>query len=225
MFHDRAEAGRQLGAALAGREWHDPLVLALPRGGVPVGAEVARCIGADLDVFVVCKIRVPQQAELGMGAVAEDGSVVVSQQIVDAVGVRRRAFDRARSEAAAEVERRVVRYRGARAAPVVTGRDVVVVDDGLATGVTAEAALGALAGRSPRRRVFAAPVGAPDTVRRLRAVADEVVCLDQPAAFGAVGAHYERFAATPDADVLELLGRWSASGERRPADDSHPDRG
>jgi putative phosphoribosyl transferase len=207
VFRDRADAGVRLGAVLAEREWRDPVVLALPRGAVPVGYEVARAIGAALDVFVVCKIGSPGQPELGMGAVAEDRSVVATERIIHALDVTEEEFDRAAATAAAEVERRVTRYRGGRPLPELTDRDVIVVDDGLATGVTAEAALLALRRAGTGRLVLAAPVGAHDTVRRLRAIADDVVCVADPRHFGAVGEFYRQFAATTDAEVLDLLAR------------------
>jgi putative phosphoribosyl transferase len=207
VFRDRADAGVRLGAVLAEREWRDPVVLALPRGAVPVGYEVARAIGAALDVFVVCKIGSPGQPELGMGAVAEDRSVVATERIIHALDVTEEEFDRAAATAAAEVERRVTRYRGGRPLPELTDRDVIVVDDGLATGVTAEAALLALRRAGTGRLVLAAPVGAHDSVRRLRAIADDVVCVADPRHFGAVGEFYRQFAATTDAEVLDLLAR------------------
>lgn len=212
MFHDRVEAGRRLGELLATREWHDPMVLALPRGAVPVGYEVARAIGASLDVYVVCKIGSPGQPELGMGAVAEDGSVVATERIIRALDVTDDEFERARATAAAEVARRVARYRGGQPLPDMAGRDVVLVDDGLATGVTAETALLALRRVGNHRLVLAAPVGARDTVVRLRPLADEVICVDAPRHFGAVGEFYRHFGATTDAEVLDLLAR--RAGER-----------
>lgn len=207
MFRDRVDAGRRLGALLADRDWRDPVVLALPRGAVPVGYEVARAIGAALDVFVVCKVGSPGQPELGMGAVAEDGSVVVTERIVRALAVTDDEFARAQRTAAAEVDRRVARYRGGRTLPDLSAHEVIVVDDGFATGVTAEAALLALRRAGTARLVLAAPVGAHDTVTRLRALADEVVCVSAPRHFGAVGEFYRRFAATTDTEVLDLLAR------------------
>ena len=196
-FRDRHDAGVRLADAVAALDLRAPLVLAMPRGGVPVAAPVAARLGAPLDVVVACKIGAPGHAELGIGAAAEDG-IVVWTGASDTEGMLR---------AQAEVDRRVARYRGGRPRPSTRGRDVVVVDDGLATGVSAEAALRWTRLDDPDRTVLAVPVGASDTVRRLTApgLADEVVCLLQPAGFGAVGAWYDDFSQTSDAEVDELL--------------------
>jgi predicted phosphoribosyltransferase len=209
VFRDRADAGKRLAAALTG-PWHDPLVLALPRGGVPVAAEVAAALGAPLDVFVARKIGAPGHEELGIGAIAE-GEVVVTTDTVRLLRVSdddlRRRVDAEREELA----RRVQRYRGERPLAEVRGRDVILVDDGLATGVTAEASLGALRARAPSRLVLAVPVGAPETVERLRVIADDVVCLEQPRRFQAVGQWYGDFEPTTDDEVLRHL-----TGSERP---------
>lgn len=210
MFRDRVDAGRRLGAQLADRSWRSPVVLAIPRGAVPVGAEVAHLLGASLDVFVVCKIGSPGQPELGMGAVAEDGTVLRTERVVRALRVTDEQFERGRLGAAAEVARRVERYRRGRTLPGFGDRDVVVVDDGLATGVTVETAVHALRPVVGGRLVVAAPVGAPDTTRRLAEVADDVVCVNEPRHFSAVGEFYRRFDQTSDAEVLELLDRTSS---------------
>jgi predicted phosphoribosyltransferase len=208
-FRDRAEAGRLLADELARHRLTDPIVLALPRGGVPVGYEVASRLGAPLAVFVARKIGAPGQPELGIGAIAEDNSAVVDRATARALSVSAAEFEELATREQAELERRVQRYRGGRPLPDITGRDVVLVDDGLATGVTAEAALRALRARAPRRLVLAAPVCAPETAERLKGVADEVVCLYAPPDFGAVGAWYDDFGQTSDAEVLDLLGRAS----------------
>jgi putative phosphoribosyl transferase len=176
-----------------------------------VALEVARELDAPLEVFVARKIGAPGQPELGIGAVAEGGGLVVDRSAVRALGLSSEAFDRLVDVELREVDRRVQRYRGTRQLPDLEGRDIVLVDDGLATGVTAEAALRSLRSRDPHRLVLAVPVCPPETAERMRQVADEVVCVDAPASFHAVGQFYERFDQTSDEDVLDLLARvWGA---------------
>ena len=177
-FRDRADAGRQLADQLPA-DLNEPLVLALPRGGVPVAKAVAARLGAPLEVLVARKIGAPGHQELGIGAIAEGGAVVGSDlvRVLGLSDARVRAAGRARARRA---RRRVDRYREGRPLPSVAGRDVVLVDDGLATGVTAEAALLAVRGRQPRRLVLAVPVCSPDTAHRLVPPADEVVCVRAP---------------------------------------------
>ncbi len=209
-LRDRTEAGVQLAARLAAEDLHDPLVLALPRGGVPVAFEVASRLRAPLEVFVARKLGAPSQPELGIGAIAEGGAMVVTRELVDALRISDERLEALRTREQAELERRVAHYRGDRALPAVRGRDVVLVDDGLATGVTAEAALRALRVLAPGRLLLAVPACAPETSERLRALA-EVVCLLEPEAFRAVGLHYEHFDQTTDETVLELLERARAA--------------
>ncbi len=205
-FRDRRDAGRQLGERLAGMDLVAPIVLALPRGGVPVAYEVARALDAPLDVFVARKLGAPAHPELGIGAIAEDGGRVVDARSVQVLGVTERQLDEVEALERQELARRVARYRGERSLPDMTGRDVVLVDDGLATGVTAQAALQALRARRPRRLILAVPVCAPDTATRLAAgSADAVVCLQQPEAFRAVGLWYDDFSQTTDREVEELV--------------------
>ena len=204
-FRDRVDAGRQLAERLpAGLE--APLVLALPRGGVPVAKEVADRLAAPLEVIVARKIGAPGHEELGIGAIAEGGSLVGSD-LVRALRLSADEFERLAERERGELARRVERYRGGQPLPAVRGRDVVLVDDGLATGVTAEAALLALRADDPRRLVLAGPVCSPDPARRLVPPADEVVCVLAPRDLVAVGVWYEDFTQTTDAEVLELLGR------------------
>jgi predicted phosphoribosyltransferase len=205
-FRDRRDAGLQLAARLQEQAPHDPVVLALPRGGVPVASEIAHTIGAPLDVLVVRKVGAPQHKEFGIGAVAEGGVTVRDEVAMRLVGVSAERFEQLAADERCELERRVLLYRGERALPDLTGRDVVLVDDGLATGVTAEAAIVAVQSLGARRVVIAAPVSAADTASRLAAKAD-VVCLVAPARFSAVGEWYDDFDQTTDSEVLDLLDR------------------
>lgn len=209
-FHDRADAGRRLAAVLAGAGLSDPVVLALPRGGVPVGFEIATALGAPLEVFVARKVGAPGHPELGIGAIAEGGDQVVGGAALRLLDLSPERFDALVAEERIELDRRVRHYRGDRALPELQGRDVVLVDDGLATGVTAEAALRALAPHRPRRLLLAVPVCAPDTAERLRGSV-EVVCLLRPPDFHAVGLWYEQFGQTSDDEVLDLLARAAAT--------------
>jgi putative phosphoribosyl transferase len=203
-FRDRADAGRRLAERLTGLGLTDPLVLALPRGGVPVAAPVAAALGGTVVPFVARKVTTPERPEYGIGAVAEGGAdVLVSEQAAD-LGLSRPDVERLAEAELAEVARRAERYRDGRPLPAVPGHEVVLVDDGLATGVTAEAALLTLRRQHPSRLVLAVPVGAPDTVARLGPLA-EVVCLETPAGFGAVGHWYRHFDQTSDEEVVAIL--------------------
>lgn len=204
-FLDRQQAGRALAQRLVALELQDPMVLALPRGGVPVAAEVAAATDAPLDVFVVRKIGLPGQPEFGVGAVAEGAEPLFDDAVLSRLGLARQDLADAVAREREELARRVARYRGSRPLPETTGRTVVLVDDGLATGVTARAALQALRRTEPARLVLAVPVCAPDAALALARDADHVVCVLQPDAFGAVGAWYDRFEQITDPQVLELL--------------------
>jgi putative phosphoribosyl transferase len=211
-FHDRADGGRQLAARLghyAARP--DVLVLGLPRGGVPVAFEVASALGAPLDVLLVRKLGVPGQPELAMGAIAEGGVGVLSHDLIAQLGI---PDDLVQEEVAVEqreLERRVQRYRGGRPGLAVRDRLAILVDDGLATGATMEAAIAAVRSQSPARIVVAAPVAARDTAARLGRLADEVVCLVTPEPFRAVGLWYDLFDQTTDEEVRDLLERAASS--------------
>ena len=206
VFTNRADAGRQLAgwlSAYAGRA--DVVVLALPRGGVPVAAEVAARLGAPLDVFLVRKLGVPGHPELAMGAIAEGGVMVVSQAILADLGIPRSALDQVAARERLELERRDVQYRGGRERPSVRDKVVILIDDGLATGATMEAAVMALREHHPARIVVASPVGARESCERLGRVADEVVCALIPASFMAVGQWYQDFGQTSDDEVKALV--------------------
>ena len=207
MFRDRRDAGRQLAERLRELRLEAPLVLALPRGGVPVGYEVATALDAPLVVHVARKVGAPRQPELAVGAVSEGLDRVVVTDAAARVGLRPDDLDALARAAQQEVDRRVERYRGGRPLPPLAGRHVVLVDDGLATGATAEAALRALRGKDPARLVLAVPVCAPTSVERLRAFADDVVCVLSPPGFGSVGSWYDDFDQTTDEEVLELVAR------------------
>jgi putative phosphoribosyl transferase len=209
-FRDRLEAGRRLAAALqqyAGRP--NLLVLALPRGGVPVGYEVARALHAPLDVMLVRKLGVPGHEELAMGAIASGGIRVISDDVVRALGIPDRAIATIAAHEEHELERREQVYRAGRAPPDVEGRTVILVDDGLATGSTMRAAVLALKAQDPERLVVAVPVAATETCEALRREVDEVVCALAPEPFFAVGNWYQDFSQISDDEVRELLHRAS----------------
>jgi predicted phosphoribosyltransferase len=207
-FRNRADAGRHLAEKLAAyAHGPDVLVLALPRGGVPVGFEVARAVGAPLDVFVVRKLGVPGYEELAMGAVATGGVRVLNDEIVRGLGISEHEIDAVVERELQEVARRERLYRGDRPPPDVAGRTVILVDDGLATGATMRAAVAALRQQRPARIVIAVSTASPDTSEALKAEADDVVCAMTPEPFFAVGHWYEDFTQTADEEVRELLAR------------------
>jgi predicted phosphoribosyltransferase len=207
-FRNRTDAGRQLAeklAAYANRP--DVLVLALPRGGAPVGFEVARELGAPLDVFLVRKLGVPGYEELAMGAVATGGVRVLNDEIVRGLGISEHEIDAAAARELQELARRQRLYRGDRPLPDIAGRTIILVDDGLATGATMRAAIAAVRQQQPARIVVAVPTASPDTCEALKAEADDVVCAMTPEPFLAVGHWYEDFTQTTDDEVRELLAR------------------
>jgi putative phosphoribosyl transferase len=207
-FRNRTDAGRQLAEKLAAYA-HRPgvLVLALPRGGVPVGFEVARELGAPRDVFLVRKLGVPGYEELAMGAVATGGVRVLNDEIVRGLGISEHEIDAAAARELQELARRQRLYRGDRPLPDVAGRTVILVDDGLATGATMRAAVQALRQQQPGRIVAAVPTASPDTCQVLKAEADDVICAITPEPFFAVGHWYDDFTQTTDDEVRELLAR------------------
>lgn len=206
-FADRTEAGRRLAAALEPYRADAPVVLALPRGGVPVAAEVARHLEAPLDILLVRKIGVPTQPELAMGAVVDGAEPVVvrNEDVIRLARVSAAEFDRAQEAEMREIERRRKRYLAGRRPLDVAGRTAVVVDDGIATGATVRAAIGGLKQRKAKKIVVATPVAPPDTVARLREEADDVVCLEEPANFGAIGFFYLDFRQLSDEQVVATL--------------------
>jgi putative phosphoribosyl transferase len=204
-FRNRRDAGRQLAALLRGSTYYDPVVLALPRGGVPVAYEVADALDAPLEVFVARKVGAPGHEEFGIGAIAEGSGEAVMSDSAAMVGVGPQLFERLAQREQVELDRRIRLYRGALPLPPLEGRDVILVDDGLATGVTAEASLRSIATQRPGRTILAIPVAAPDSVVRLRALADDVVAVLAPEGFTAVGTWYRDFSPTTDAEVIELL--------------------
>jgi len=207
-FRDRRDAGRLLAAKLgAYANRPDVLVLALPRGGVPVAAEVAQALGAPLDVFLVRKLGVPGHEELAMGAIASGGVRVLNQDIVRALNIPDRVIDAVAAKEADELARRERLYRGARPPLDVRGHTIILVDDGLATGATMHAAIEALRQQRPAHIVVAVPIASPETCEKLRAEADDVICAVTPEPFYAVGLWYEDFSQTTDEEVRELLAR------------------
>jgi putative phosphoribosyl transferase len=207
-FRDRSQAGRALAEALSWLDGRDDLlVLGLPRGGVPVAFEVARALDAPLDVFVVRKLGLPGHEELAMGAIASGGVRVLNEPLIRELGVRDDELERVTAAEAEELERRERAYRGDRAPIDVTGRTVVLVDDGLATGATMRAAALAVREEGAASVVVAVPVASAQTCDEFREVVDHVVCALTPEPFYAVGLWYEDFSPTSDEEVRELLGR------------------
>ncbi|WP_372672815.1 phosphoribosyltransferase [Amycolatopsis kentuckyensis] len=206
VFADREDGGRRLAVELLRRHWGRPLVLGLARGGVPVAAVVARRLGAELDVAVARKIGAPGRREFGVGAVTPDGPAIYDEAILRGLKLTAARLARAEHRERAEARRRLERYRSGRPAARLDGRDVILVDDGLATGVTATAALRDVRAAHPRTVVFAAPVGAPGAAAGLLREADDVVCVTEPPDFRAVGQWYADFRQTSDEDVLRHLG-------------------
>ncbi|WP_206952245.1 phosphoribosyltransferase [Trinickia acidisoli] len=211
LFRDRMEAGRMLAERLRGEAGKRTLVLALPRGGVPVAFEVARVLGAELDVLPVRKIGVPGQRELAMGAIASGGALHIERDTMHAAQVSQAQFDTVLAQERVELARRETLYRGNRPPAQVEDRTVLVVDDGLATGATVKAAVLALHALHPARIVAAAPVAPAGIETGFTDIVNAFVCVAQPALFFSVGQHYDDFSETTDDDVRELLRRaWSS---------------
>jgi putative phosphoribosyl transferase len=216
MFQDRSDAGRQLAQALRRLSPIDPVVLALPRGGVPVAVEVARALDAPLDLLFVRKIGAAYQPELALAAVAEGGGISVNDEMVDPGDTTTCAYiDREAQRQLQEIARRRQLYLGGRPPVPVAGRTAIVVDDGIATGATVRAALELLRQKRPARIVLAVPVAPRRSLSEMRAFADEIVCLETPAVFEAVGRHYRHFGQVEDEEVVALLAATSP-GSRSP---------
>lgn len=205
MFEDRRDAGRQLGRHLTRFATLQPVVVAMPRGGVPVAAEIADHLAATLDIIVVRKIGCPWQPELGIGAIAEGGVRVLNDALVQELVIRLDELEAATARELEELERRVRRYRGDREPVPVDDRLVILVDDGLATGYTARAAIEAIRRGGGRRVILAVPVAPQASVSAMRDVADEVVVVDTPSPFIGVGAFYRDFSQTSDDEVVAIL--------------------
>ncbi len=220
-FKDRVDAGRKLAKALAGYRNQQPVILALPRGGVPVAAEVAAAFAAPLDLILVRKIGVPFQPELAMGAVVDGGAPVIvrNDDVIRAAGIDEAEFKAICDNELAEIERRRQRYLGSRERVDVGGRTTIVIDDGVATGATTRAALRATRMRNPKKLVLAVPVAPMDSLAALRSDADDVVCLEDHEFFGAIGFYYADFAQIADEEVIKLLKRFPA---QKPAEAKQP---
>jgi predicted phosphoribosyltransferase len=212
-FDDRTDAGRRLAAALASYRKDHPLILALPRGGVPVAAEVARALDAPLELLIVRKIGVPDQRELAMGAVVDANPPIVvrNEDVIASAGIEDWQFDRVRDEEIAEIGRRRRAYLGNRPHLHLAGRTVIVVDDGIATGATMRAALRGVRTLKPKRVVLAVPVAAPSSLEDLGGDADDIVCLEPQEMLGAIGYYYADFAQVRDDEVIAAL---KASSDR-----------
>lgn len=206
-FEDRRDAGRRLAAKLAGYRDARPTVFALPRGGVPVGFEISRALGAPLDVIVARKLGAPDQPEFGIGAVAPGGVRVLNRAVVRQLEIPDHYLDSITRRETAEVERRLRHFRGDRPEAPIAGHTAILVDDGLATGVTARAAVEALRRRRPRRLVLAVPVCAAPSAIQFQGKVDDLVCLKTPPDLGAIGFWYRDFDQTPDEEVIALLER------------------
>jgi predicted phosphoribosyltransferase len=205
VFRDRTDAGRRLAARLVHLKAERPVVLALPRGGVPVAAEVARALDAPLDVILVRKLGVPAQPELAMGALGEGGVRVLNRDVLDRAPVSPERLAEVETREMSELARRAAAFRGERAMTSLTGRTVIIVDDGIATGSTARAALRVARAHGARRVVLAVPVAPAGTTETFNNDADEVIVVEEPRSMWAIGTQYENFHQTTDAEVVALL--------------------
>jgi len=205
LFRDRVDAAKRLVSALAGLAGKDAIVLAIPRGGVVVGFEVAKALNVPLDVIIPRKIGAPSNPELAIGAVTEDGTVILNEELVNYLGVTERYIKEESGRQRLEIHRRLKLYRGDVPYPSLRNLDVIIVDDGIATGSTMKAALASVRKRGAKTIVVAIPVGPPSTIEELKKLAEHVVCLNTPESFYAIGQFYEDFAQTADEEVISLL--------------------
>lgn len=221
-FANRREAGRMLAAALTGFIGSGSLVLALPRGGVPVAFEVATALDAELDVLVVRKIGAPGHKELGIGAIVDGDApeLVIDQQLAEMVGATQEYIQMEIREQLVEIARRKLAYRGDRPDPAITGRTIILIDDGIATGGTMKAALKSLRRKHPARLVMAIPVASQDRLAEFSGLCDQIICLERPADFYAVGQFYADFTQTQDDEVIRLLNDVRTRHEARGAGSS-----
>lgn len=215
-FLDRSDAGRRLAERLGHLRDRNPVVLALPRGGVPVGHEIAKALGAPLDIVLVRKIGVPWQRELACGAVTDgdDPEILIDRNLVEELAIAPEYIEQETARQIAELERRRRLYHAGRAALDISGRTAIVVDDGIATGATMRLALRATRRRKPSHLVLAAPVAAPETLAALRPEADEIVCIETPPGLGAIGFFYRDFHQVSDAEVTKILARAGQRSKR-----------
>jgi putative phosphoribosyl transferase len=218
-FEDRVDAGRKLAAALASYKDKAPAVLALPRGGVPVAAEIATALAAPLDLILVRKIGVPGNRELAMGAVVDGATPIVvrNEDVIQLTGTTESEFKAVCDRELEEIDRRRVRYLGGRERVNLAGRTAIVVDDGIATGATMRAALQATRARNPDKLILAVPVAPTDTLVTLRKEVDDLICLEDHEAFGAIGYYYLDFSQISDDEVIEILKRFPSSTTRTTA--------
>jgi hypothetical protein len=217
MFYDREDAARQLAARLKGRPLHEPLVLAVPRGGVVTGAVLAEELGAELDVVLSRKLRAPGQPELAIGAIAEDGQVYLNHHAEGFLDELADYLAEERGHQLAEIARRQKLFRAVRPQARITGRSVIVTDDGIATGSTMIAALQAIKAHKPRDLIVAVPVASPDRLAEVRRWCDDMVCLLTPELFWAVGQFYEDFRQVEDEEAVELLRKYGAAPRSKAA--------
>jgi putative phosphoribosyl transferase len=206
LFQDRREAGQALARELASfKGSSDLIVLGIPRGGVVVGHEIAKALGAPIDVYITRKIGAPHNPELAIGAVASDGTLIIDQQLVRRLGVEQDYIEEESKRQKGEISRRLSEYRGDRPSPDLAGKTVILVDDGVATGATTLVTIRAIKAQDPSELVLAVPVGPRDSIENLRQEVDKIVCLHAPEIFWAVGAFYNVFDQTSDAEVKALL--------------------